>query len=173
MVVPFFHNSVYIALGLAVSLAVALVVQLFALAQAKFDLDAAVLEIQRKRDERNAVLHDAGVELEYLALMHEQAARPDGVAVENIALLIRRDVHTADEKLTILHGAERILEIDVPRADRLDLRSGKLYPGLKALKHKVFMKSLAVAGYFLYALLLRHAAHSPLPVIAAARRPGF
>ena len=60
------------------------------------------LEIQRERDERNAVLHDAGVELHYLALVHEQPLRAHGVAVEDVALFIRAYVQPAGEQLAVL-----------------------------------------------------------------------
>ena len=65
-------------------------------------------------------------------------------------------MHAADKKLPIFHGAEGVLEVDIARADGLDLRPGEFNARLKALKHKVFMKSLAVARYLLYAQLLRH-----------------
>ena len=49
------------------------------------------------------------------------------------------------------------------RADGLDLRPREFDTGLKALKHEVFVESLAVGGYFLHALLLcGQLSHSPL-----------
>ena len=161
MVIPLFHYPVNITLGLTVCLAVPLVVQLLAFAQAQLQLHPTVLEIQGQRDQRHAILHDPGLQLHDLPLMHQQTAGSDRVFIEYVAMLIGADVHAADEQLPILHGAERILQIHLPRPNGLDLRPEKLYARLKALQHEILVKSLAVAADFLYAGLPGHSAHSP------------
>ena len=134
--------------------------QLFALAQPKLDLHAAVLKIQREWDERNAVLHDTGVELDYLALVHQKPARTDGVFIENVAVLIGTYVHPAHEQLSVLYRTKGILKIHVTCTDGLDLGSGKLYARFKPLQHEVLVECFAVAGYFLHAELFRgHSSH--------------
>ena len=143
----------------AVGGAVALVMELLALAQAQLHLDAAVLEIQRQGDQRDAVLHDAGLEFQYFPLVHQQALGAHGVTVKDVAVLVGADVHAAGEKLTVFDGAEGVLEVYLPGADRLDLGPEKLDPGLKALEHEIFMKRLAVGCDLLGSRLLRHAAH--------------
>ena len=146
-----FHCALDVALRLPLGLAVALVVQLLALAQPQLDLHAAVLEIHPQRDQRHAVLHDARVETHDLALVHQEAPRPHRVAVEDVAVLIRGDVHAAHEQLAVLDGAEGILQIHTAGADGLDLRPAQLDPGFKTLEHEVFMKSLAVGADLLHA----------------------
>ena len=92
--------------------------------------------------------------------MHQQPPRPYRIAVKDVSVLIGADMHAADKQLAVLHGAEGILQIDLTGPDGFDLRARKLDPGLEAIQHKVFMKSLAVIGNLLYALLLRrHAVH--------------
>ena len=154
LVVCALHGAFHVAFRLPFGLAVALVVQLFALAQPQLDLHAAVLEIQPQRDERNAVLHDAGVKTHDLAFVHQKPARPHGVAVEDVAVLIGRDVHAAHEQLAVFDRAVGILQIHAAGPDGLDLRSAKLNAGLKAFEHKIFMKSLAIGADLLYAFLL-------------------
>ena len=135
----------------------ALVVELFALAQTQLHLHPAVLEVQGQRDQRHAVLHHAGVELDNLPLVHQKAAGPHRVFIEDVAVLVGTDVHTPDKKLAVFDGAESILQIHVAAPDGFDLRSGQLNAGLEALKHKVFVEGLAVGGDLLHALLLcRH-----------------
>ena len=124
------------------------------IAPPELDFDLAVFEIQRQRDQGNAVLHDPCVELDDLTLVHQKSPCTDRVAVENIALLIRRDMHTAHKKLTVFDGAERILQIDVAGADGLDLGACKLNTGFKALQNKILMESFSVGGYFLFSKLL-------------------
>ena len=64
------HRTLDLALGAALGLGLALVVKLFALTETDLDLDAAVLEVDRQRDERQPVLLDAGSELLDLAPVH-------------------------------------------------------------------------------------------------------
>ena len=137
----------------------ALVVELLAFAQAQLHLDAAVLEVQRQGNERHAVLHHAGVELEDLPLVHQQTPGPHRILIKNVPVLVGADVHAPYEKLPVLDGAEAVLQIDLPGADGLDLRPGQLNPGLVALQHKIVVKRFAVVGYVLDALLFRQASH--------------
>ena len=101
------------------------------------------------------------MELENFALVHEQAARTHGVFVEDVSMLVGAHVHPANPKLAVLDGAEAVLEVYLTCADGLDLGTEKLNSGFKALKHKVFMKSLAISGNFFYAGLLWHSLAPP------------
>jgi len=131
-------------------------VKLLALTQPKLDLHAAVLEIQAQRDQRHAVLHHARVQLDDLALVHQQPPGPHRIQIEDIAVLIGADVDAADEELAILDRTVGVLQIDVAAADGFDLGPGQLDAGLEALQNKVFMKGLAVSADLLRALLLWH-----------------
>ena len=140
----------------AVVVVIALIIQLFALAQAKLDLYPAVLEIKRQRDQRHALLHNTGIELCYLALMHEKPAGSHGVLIENVSLLIRAYMQRPHKKLAVFNGAVAVLHIHRARAQGFDLRSGKLNARLVALKDKVIVEGLAVCRDLLCTRLLRH-----------------
>ena len=73
------------------------------------------------------------------------------------------------EKLAVFDGAEGVLEVYLPGADRLDLGPEKLDPGFKALKHEVFMESLAILRDLLGTGLLRHFSHILPGAISAAQ----
>ena len=159
--IPFFHDAVDLALRIAFGAALTLVVKLLALAETKLDLDPAVLEIERQRNQGDAILHDAGLELDNLTLVHQQTPRPYRVTVKDVAVFVGADMHTADKQLAVLDGTEAVLQVDLAGTDRLDLGTGKLNPRLKALEHEIFMKRLTVVGDLFYAKLLRQGA-SPL-----------
>lgn len=133
--------------------------ELLALAKAQFYLHPAVLEIKRQGYEGDAVLHDAGVELQNLTLVHKKPAGSDRVLIEDITLLVWGYVHGAEEKLPILDCAECILKIDITGTDGFDLGARQLNAGLKALKHKILVEGLAVDRYFFSAQLLWQASH--------------
>lgn len=63
--------------------------------------------------------------------MHEQPARAKRVLVEDIALLIGRDVHLPDEKLAILDLTPSFLQAERAEADGFDLGPGEFDAGLE------------------------------------------
>ena len=149
-----FKCSVNISVCLTFGLALALVIELFTFAKANFNLNAAILEIDGKGNEGCAILHNLGVELQNLLLMHKKLAGTDGVAVKNVALFIGAYMHAADKYLSVLYGAEGVLEIQCACADGLNLGAEKLDAGLIALKYKIIMKGFSVGGSLLNALSL-------------------
>jgi hypothetical protein len=68
-------------------------------------------------------------------------------------------VHAAQKKLSVFYGAEGVLHVHLACTYGLDLGAEKLYTGFIALKHKIFMKCLAVFGYLLGTALLCHRSH--------------
>ena len=106
--------------------------ELLSLAQSQLHLDPAVLKIKRQRDQRDTVLHHAGLKLQDLPLVHQQAARPDRIPVKDVSVLIGADVHAPDKKLAVLDGAEAVLQVYLTGADGLDLRTRQLDPGFEA-----------------------------------------
>ena len=152
--IPFFHHSIDFSAGLAFRVAFALVMELFALAEAELYFYPAVLEVQRQRDQSHTVLHDTGLELHDLPLMHQQSARPNRIPVKDIAVLIRTDVHPAGKQLSVLDRTEAVLEVDLPGTYGLHLRTGQLDPRFKAFQDKIFMKGFAVIRNLLDAQLL-------------------
>ena len=143
--------------------------QFFAIAQAQLHLYTAVLEIQGQGNEGHAVLHDAGMELKNFTLVHKQPSGAHRVFVENVAVLIGTYVHAPEKKLPILYSAEAVFHVDLACTDGLDLSAKKLDTGLKAVKNKIFMKSLAVFCNFFCAALLCHRIHLPSTKIKIQR----
>ena len=45
--------------------------------------------------------------------MHQQLSGTDGVAVEDVSLFVRRNVHLLDEQLAVLDVAPAVLQIDL------------------------------------------------------------
>ena len=107
-------------------------------------LHADVLEVDRQRNERIAVLLLQVVELADLALVHQQALRPVGVAVEDVAVVIRGDVQTVGVDFAILGNAEAVLQVQRPGADGLDFRTKQLDARLIAVLDKIVVVRLAV-----------------------------
>ena len=107
---PALHRALNFTLRTAFGFSLALVVELFALAEAKLDLYAAVLEIDRKRYKCKPVLLNAHAELLNLTPMHQKTLWAHRIAVKNVALFIGADVQSPGIKLAVFDGAVRILE---------------------------------------------------------------
>ena len=76
--------------------------------------------------------------------MHQQALRPVGVAVEDVAVIIRGDVQTVGVDFAILGNAEAVLQVQRPGADGLDFRTKQLDARLVAVLDKIVVVRLAV-----------------------------
>ena len=153
--------AVDLALRVALRGCLALVVVLLALAHAQLDLHARVLEIDREWDEGVAVLLDERVELVDLTLVQQQPLGAVGIVVEDVALVVGRDVHGVDHGLAVFHDAVAVLEVERSGADGLDLRPAKLDTGLETVLHKVIVIGLAVLRRDLDSLFL-HGTVPPL-----------
>ena len=87
-----------------------------------------------------------GVELADLPLVQQQALGTVGVAVEDVALLIGRDVEAVGIDLAVLGDAEGIFQVQRAGADGFDLRAEQLDAGLVAVLHKIVVERFAVLG---------------------------
>ena len=76
--------------------------------------------------------------------MHQEAALPVGIPVEDISMFIWRNVHLFDPQFTVLDVAPAILEIAGACAKRLYLGAKQLDSCLEALLHKILMAGFAV-----------------------------
>ncbi len=76
--------------------------------------------------------------------MEQQLARPDGIDVIAVPRFVGADVHVMHPHLVALDACEGILEVGLPLADRLDLRSGEHDASLVALLNLVFVPCLAI-----------------------------
>ncbi len=61
-----------------------------------------------------------------------------------MTVLIRADVHVVDENLAALDAAERLLEVRLAGAKRLDLGAGQHKTGLEGLVYEIIVIGLLV-----------------------------
>ena len=92
-----------------------------------------------------------------LALVHEEPAGTERILVEDVALLIGRDMHLPDIELPVLDLAPGLLEAQRAETDGLDLSAGELDAGFEFFVDEIFMKGLLISCGDLHAL--RHRAH--------------
>ena len=105
----FLYRALHIALGGAFCHILALVIELFALAESYLHLYPAALKIQAQRYQRVARLLYDTVKAVDLFFVHKQLSYAHWVAVEDIALFKGRDVHSVDEELALINGAPAVL----------------------------------------------------------------
>ena len=142
--VLFLHRALHVALGGAFCHVLALVVELFALAETDFDLSFAFIEINRQRYERQPLLAGNAEQPHDLPAVHQQFAHTQRIAVEDIALFVGTDVHAVDEYFPVSDIAPGVLEIDLALPDGLDFRSAQDDTGLDLLEYEVVVVGFAV-----------------------------
>ena len=173
--VPFLFDSFNISVAVAPRESLALVVQLFALCQTQFQLDAPVgVEIDGEGDEGEPLLLYLAVETHDLPLVHEETLWTHGVAVEDVALLIGAYMHAVGEYLAVLDDAERILQVYVAHPDGFDLCPEELDTGLETVEYKVVVERLPVVRNCLDRPVFRQRYHLRVQRFAAlaGRRVG-
>ena len=74
-----------------------LVIELFASRKSDLDLDSGISEIDLKRNNREALLGRFLLKFQNLIFMHEKFLDAERIAVENISLFIRADMHSLDK----------------------------------------------------------------------------
>ena len=100
------------------------------------------------------------MELHDLLFVHQQSSLAKGIAIEDVAVLVRRDVHTDDEQLTVLNVDIRVLQIHVARANAFDLGAEKLDARFIPFVHEIIVISLFVLGnYFVARLFISQNGH--------------
>lgn len=122
----------------------AFIMQLLTLAEPQLHFHTRSLEVEGKRDERITLLRDEPGQPVDLPPVHEQAARAVGVLIEDVALLIGRDVHLLDVELPVHDVAPAVLEVAGAFAQGFDLGAEEFNPRLEAVLHKVVVTRLAV-----------------------------
>ena len=144
--VLFPHGTVHLPFGIPLSHGIPLIVGFLTLTQAQLHLHAGVFEVDGQGDQGVTILLLHGVELADLPLVQQQALGTVGVAVEDVALLIGRDVEAVGIDLAVLGDAEGILQVQRAGADGFDLRAEQLDAGLVAVLHKIVVERFAVLG---------------------------
>src|SRR5581483_3701116 len=97
-----------------------LVVLLLPLADAQLQLGPAILEIARQRPELRPLHLRLVFELARLALVNQQLSRAQRVVVIQAGFFVRIDVAAVQKQLAALNARERLLQVRVAPADRLD-----------------------------------------------------
>ena len=100
---------------------VTFVVKLFALAKTYLHLYHRALKVYRYRYQRKPLLLDLAEKLHYLFLVHKQSADSHWIAVKNISVIVRRNMHSLDPKLPVVHGAPAVFKVNASAAYGLDL----------------------------------------------------
>lgn len=146
LVVTLLYGAFYVSLSRLGGHVVTLVVELFTLAQPHLNLYHRPLEVYGNRYQRKPLLLYLAQKLHYLLFVEQQLPDPHWVAVEDIAVVVGRDVHALYPKLAVVDRTPAVLEVYTAAAYGLDLRAHKLYTRLVAVKDKIFVPRLAVFG---------------------------
>ena len=123
----FFKSALYRALSVSFSGSLALIVQLFTLAQPDLQLCPAVFYIQLKRNDTQTLLLILLKQLSDLFFMQQEPFFTHRVSVKYIPLLVWRNMHSNGKHLAIVHTAKRILQIHPALTDGLDFRPVQRY----------------------------------------------
>jgi len=123
---------------------VALVVLLFAAGDADLDLDAAVFEVHRERDEGGALDRGGLLELFDFAAVGEEAAFAQGVVVELGGGGVGVDVGAVEDELAVLDAGEGFLELAFSVAEAFDFAAEQRDAALELGLDVVFMEGAAV-----------------------------
>ena len=147
--------TVHLPLRVPLGDGVSLVIVLFAFARADLQLHPRVLKIYGQGYQRVSVTLDKLLHLSDFLFVHQEPADPLRVLVENIAFIIRGDVHTVDEQLAALNGAPCVLQIQRSGPNGLHLRAEQFNARLVFFLHEVVVVRLAVLRRDLNSLFLR------------------
>jgi hypothetical protein len=121
------------------SFGLALVPELLAFGQSQFHLDPAVLKVQPRRDQGQALLLGLADQLANLFAMHQQLAGAQRGVVEDVAVLVGTDVGVQQPDRIVFDQAVGVLKIGEAAPDGLDLGPGEDHPGLKFFQQEVVM----------------------------------
>lgn len=142
---------------------ITLVVELFTLAKPYLDFHHRTLEIYRYWYKRKPLLLDLAQKVHYLLFVEQKLPDPHGVAIENVTVVVRRNVHTLYPKLAVVYRTPAIFQVNAAAAYGFDFRAYKLNSRLVAVEDKIFMPRLAVFGN----CFKRSLFHSKRPFLAA------
>ncbi len=146
-------GPLHVPVGLALRDVAALVSPLFTPGESELDLRPAVLEVELRRDERQALLGDLARQGIDLVPVEEELAIPIGVMVGDVALVVDRDVGTDEPGLPIAYVRIGLLERGTSIPERLDLRPGQHEAGLHAVEKVVIVPRPAVVDDQMLSLL--------------------
>ena len=130
--------------------------QLLAPAQAHLQLHASVLQIHLERNERVALTAHQPGQLANLRLVQKQFLGPEGIGVEDVAVVVGTDVHSLGEDLAAPQDAEAFLQVDLALTHALDFRAHQTQAAFVGFFHEIIVVCLFVLRDGLHAFLVRH-----------------
>ena len=153
---PALERALDLPLGVPVGDVAALVLPLLAAGQRELDLDAALLEVEPRRNQRQTLLAHLAPEIVDLVAMQEQLAVALGRMRPDRALRVVGDRGADEPDLVAPHVGVRVADLDVAVTQRLDLRAGEHETRLDTVEQLVVVPGTAVVGNQLGSGRLRH-----------------
>jgi hypothetical protein len=150
--------AVELAFRLAVGDRAALVAELLAPPDRDLGLHPAVLEVEPRRDEGEALLPHLCVEALDLAPVHQELPRPVRLVVGPVAGSVLGDVQADEPRLAVAHLGVRLLERRLALTERLHLGPGQHEAGLDPIEEVEVVPRAAVLDDQLFSLRLGHRA---------------
>ena len=123
-----------------------LVDPLLASRHGELDLDPPVLEVEARRDEREALLAHLAVQRVDLAPVEQELAVALGTVVELVALRVLGDRRADEPRLAVADLGVRLGELRAALAERLDLGPRQLQARLDPVEQVVVVPRAAVLG---------------------------
>ncbi len=123
---------------------------MFAPRKSDFDLTFTVFQINGQRHNRMPLCRNRGRKLQNFLFMQQELASAQRIAIEDIALFIRADVHPVDKGLSVLDVHIRFLDTAFAESDRFDLGSVQLNTALVFLFYEIIVVRLFIICDQLY-----------------------
>src|SRR5262245_17590117 len=139
------QQLVLVAFPVALFLGGALVDLALAVGEAELHFrDAAVVEIDRERNERHALALGLAVQLLDLAALQQELPRAPRLVVEAVGGFVFREIGVVEPDLAVLLDREGLVDADAPQAQRLHLGAGQHHAGIERVLDEEVMPRLAV-----------------------------
>src|SRR5437868_3503482 len=143
-----FQQPLLLSLPVALLHRFALVIHLLAPRERQLDLgSAAAVEIERQRDEREALAGHRAVELGDFPVLEQQLPRPPRLMVEAVAVAIFGDMAVDQPDLGALGGGIALGNRTLALAERFHLGAGQLNSGLEPFLDEIVEARAAVFGH--------------------------
>src|ERR1022692_1388373 len=140
------HFGTRLGVGSLGALRLALVVQLLALGDSGFALDAAVFQVNLNRDQGQPLFPRNGQQLVDFPPVEQQLAIADGRVVLAVAVGVLADVRVEQPGLVAQHAGVGFLELYFAVLGRLHLGAGEHHAALEALQQEIVVEGLPVVA---------------------------
>ena len=153
--IPYFKVSLSLPLLILLGYVLTLIIQLLSFCQGDLNLHETSLEIDFHRNDGVTLLSNLAQHLLDFLLVHQKLAWTKRILVKDIPLLIRADMHTIQDHLSILNMDERFLDTAFAHAHGFHFRTCHGDTGFESLFEKIIVINFLVVGYSLLGFL-RH-----------------